>query len=124
MQGNLPGSVTQMERDAATFFDIDIPALFTWTYTAADAALIAAPVLYVGGSDSGRWFAEVRELLLSWLPRPEDVVIGGADHSLAISHPARCDRLEPGRLYGPPPHTPRKVVCVIGGESRQEAAPA
>lgn len=87
MQGNLPGSVTQMERDAATFFDIDIPALFTWTYTAADAALIAAPVLYVGGSDSGRWFAEVRELLLSWLPRPEDVVIGGADHSLAISHP-------------------------------------
>jgi pimeloyl-ACP methyl ester carboxylesterase len=33
MQRNLPGSVTQMERDAATFFDIDIPALFTWTYT-------------------------------------------------------------------------------------------
>jgi pimeloyl-ACP methyl ester carboxylesterase len=87
MQRNLPGSVTQMERDAATFFDIDIPALFTWTYTAADAALIAAPVLYVGGSDSGRWFAEVRELLLSWLPQAEDVVIDGADHSLAISHP-------------------------------------
>jgi hypothetical protein len=54
-----------MERDAATFFDIDIPALLGWNYTAADAALIAGPVLYVGGTDSGRWFAEVRELLLA-----------------------------------------------------------
>jgi pimeloyl-ACP methyl ester carboxylesterase len=83
---NLPGSVTQLERDAATFFDIDIPALLGWNYTAADAALIAAPVLYVGGTDSGRWFAEVRELLLSWLPQAEDVLLVGADHSLAITH--------------------------------------
>jgi pimeloyl-ACP methyl ester carboxylesterase len=75
-----------MERDAATFFDIDIPALLGWNYTAADAALIAGPVLYVGGTDSGRWFAEVRELLLSWLPQAEDVLIVGADHSLAITH--------------------------------------
>ena len=87
MERDLPGSVTQIERDAATFFDIDIPALLTWNYTAADAALISAPVLYVGGTDSGRWFAEVRELLLSWLPQAEDVLIAGADHGLALSHP-------------------------------------
>jgi pimeloyl-ACP methyl ester carboxylesterase len=87
MQRNLPGSVTQMERDAATFFDIDIPALLSWNYTAADAALIAVPALYVGGTDSGRWFAEVRELLLNWLPQAEDVLVVGADHSLAITHP-------------------------------------
>jgi pimeloyl-ACP methyl ester carboxylesterase len=87
MERNLPGSVSQMERDAATFFDIDIPALLAWNYTAADAALIGAPVLYVGGTDSGRWFAEVRELLLSWLPQAEDVLVVGADHSLPITHP-------------------------------------
>jgi pimeloyl-ACP methyl ester carboxylesterase len=86
IERNLPGSVTQMERDAATFFDIDIPALLAWSFSSTDATLIAAPVLYVGGTDSGRWFAEVRELLLCWLPQAEDVLIVGADHSLAITH--------------------------------------
>jgi hypothetical protein len=56
--------------------DIDMPALLTWKYTAADAALIAMPALDVGGTDSGGWFAEVRELLLSWLPQAEDVTPG------------------------------------------------
>jgi hypothetical protein len=37
-------------------------------------------------TDSGRWFAEVGKLLLSWLRQAEDVLVVGADHSLAISH--------------------------------------
>ena len=60
MQGNLPGSVSQMERDAATFFDIDIPALFTWTYTAAEppssqprCSTSAAVTAVVGSQKSG-----------------------------------------------------------------------
>lgn len=52
-----------------------------------DAARIDVPVLYVGGADSGPLFAEVRALILDWLPHAEDVVITGADHSLAITHP-------------------------------------
>lgn len=36
----------------------------------------------------GPWFAEVRSLVLSSLPQAEDVVIAGADHSLATAHPA------------------------------------
>ncbi len=82
----LPGSVTQMQRDAATFFDTDLPALLTWQFTAADARRITCPVLYVGGTYSGPWFAEVRELVLAWLTQTEDVVITGADHSLATTH--------------------------------------
>jgi pimeloyl-ACP methyl ester carboxylesterase len=27
--------------------------------------------------------------MLDWLPAPEDVVIDGADHNLAVTHPAR-----------------------------------
>jgi hypothetical protein len=34
-----------MERDAATFFDSDIPALLEWRFTAADAGRLLAPVL-------------------------------------------------------------------------------
>lgn len=84
----LPGSVVQMHRDAATFFDTDLPALLARQFTAADARRITCPVLYVGGADSGPWFAEVRELMLSWLALAEDVVIPRSDHSLAITHPA------------------------------------
>ncbi|CAN5544611.1 hypothetical protein BH23ACT6_BH23ACT6_27360 [soil metagenome] len=31
-------------------------------------------------------FAEVRQLMLEWLPHTEDVIINGADHSLALTH--------------------------------------
>jgi len=88
VERDLPGATEQMQRDAATFFDTDIPALLDWQFTAADARRITCPVLYLGGTASGPWFAEVRELMLSWLPQAENVVIAGADHALATTHPA------------------------------------
>ncbi|MGH2692857.1 MAG: hypothetical protein ACRDHM_10195 [Actinomycetota bacterium] len=42
-------------------------------------------MLHIGGSESGPWFAEVRQLILGWLPHAGDVVIEGADHSLALT---------------------------------------
>ena len=44
------------------------------------------PVLHIGGSDSGPWFAEVRERLHRLLPEMEDALIAGAGHSLATTH--------------------------------------
>ena len=82
-----PGSVAQIETDAATFFDTDIPALLNWRFSGRDAAQITAPVLYVGGTDSGPLFAEVRTQILGWLPDAEDILVAGADHSLAVTHP-------------------------------------
>lgn len=82
----LPGSAAQMERDTDTFFDTDLPALFTWDFGAADARRIDCPVLHIGGSASGPWFAEVREQILRWLPHAVDVVIDDADHSLCLTH--------------------------------------
>jgi pimeloyl-ACP methyl ester carboxylesterase len=84
---HLPGGVAQSHRDADTFFATDLPALLDWRFEAADAQRIRQPVLYIGGSHSGPWFAEVRRLILTWLPQTEDVQIAGADHSLAITHP-------------------------------------
>lgn len=82
----LPGASGQMRHDTRTFFDVDLPALLAWQFTPEDASRIQCPVLYVGGSHSGPWFAEVRELVLGWLPHARDVVIEGADHSLALTH--------------------------------------
>jgi pimeloyl-ACP methyl ester carboxylesterase len=84
----VPGAREQMERDTGTFFDTDIPALLAWRFGAEDARRISQPVLHIGGSDSGQWFAEVRDLMLTWLSQAEDVVLAGADHSLALIHPA------------------------------------
>jgi pimeloyl-ACP methyl ester carboxylesterase len=75
-----------MTRDAATFFDSDLPGLLDWQFGPADAERIVCPVLYVGGTDSGPWFAEVRDLMLEWFPGADDAVINGADHSLAFTH--------------------------------------
>lgn len=74
------------ERDVLTFFDADLPALLGWRFGAEDARRVGCPVLHVGGSDSGRFFAEMRELVRAWLPHAEDVVIQGADHALALTH--------------------------------------
>ena len=82
----LPGATAQMQRDAATFFDTDLPALFSWRFDRRDARRVSCPVLQVSGSDSGPWFAEVRDLVRAWLPQTEDVLLAGADHGLPVTH--------------------------------------
>ena len=88
IERTLPGAADQMQQDTSTFFDTDLPALLAWKFGAEDARRITQPVLHIGGSESGQWFAEVRDLMLTWLPQAEDVVLVEADHSLALTHPA------------------------------------
>lgn len=85
---HLPGGPAGAERDAETLFGTDLPALRAWRFAAEDADRITAPVLYVGGTESGPWFAQVHQEVLRRLPQAQDVVIAGADHSLPITHPA------------------------------------
>lgn len=85
-EAQLPGVTAQMRRDAVTFFDVDLPALLDWEFTRSDAAKIRCPVLYVGGTHSGQWFAEVADLMREWFPHADDVLIDGADHFLALTH--------------------------------------
>ncbi|MGZ6781042.1 MAG: alpha/beta fold hydrolase [Nocardioidaceae bacterium] len=88
MERDLLGSVASMERDAVTFFESDLPALLSWEFGANDAAAVRCPVLYVGGSESGPWFAEARTRILQLLPGAEDTTVEGAGHLLASTHPA------------------------------------
>jgi pimeloyl-ACP methyl ester carboxylesterase len=85
----VPGALQQVERDAEIFFGADLPALLSWRFGSEDARRIHQPMLYIGASASGPWFAEVRELILAWLPHSEDLVIAGADHFLAATHRAQ-----------------------------------
>lgn len=91
LERHLPGAVQQVERDAATFFASDIPALLSWDFDAAAARNIHQPTLYIGATDSGPWFSAVRKIMLDWLS-PEDVVVKGADHNLAVTHPGQIAR--------------------------------
>jgi pimeloyl-ACP methyl ester carboxylesterase len=88
LEADLPGTVAQIERDAATFFDIDVPALLDWQFGQDQARQIRCPVLYLRGSDSGPWFEEVSKLVLAWLPHAEDAVVSGAGHRLQATHPS------------------------------------
>lgn len=90
---DLPGSVAAMERDAGTFFATDLPALLSWSFTGGDAHRIRCPVLSLGGSQSGPWFAESRAQLQRWLPQLEDITVTGAGHLLASTHPAEVAKL-------------------------------
>jgi pimeloyl-ACP methyl ester carboxylesterase len=86
IEHDVPGASEQMASDLLTFFDTDLPALLTWQFDVGDAERITCPALHVGGSDTHRWFLEVRDLVRSWLPHAEDIQIEGAGHSLAITH--------------------------------------
>ena len=84
---DLPGSVAEMERDAATFFGADLPALLGWTFDDEQAATIACPTLLVGGAESHQRFDEMLTRLERVLARTTRVSVAGAGHSVALTHP-------------------------------------
>ena len=86
MNRQLPGSAEQTTRDAPTFLDVDLPARLAWESSKKDAERARRPLLYIGGTESGKWFAEVRSLVRDWFAEAEDAVIQVADHSLALTH--------------------------------------
>ncbi|HLZ71514.1 MAG TPA: alpha/beta hydrolase [Dehalococcoidia bacterium] len=86
----LPGAMVQAVADAATFFQIELPALAEWSFTQEQAARIAAPALSVlGGESPGLWpgWTEIDNLLKTWLPQTEGFVLPNATHLLQIQNP-------------------------------------
>lgn len=81
------GGAAQAEADAATWFEVEAPALAEWHFDADAAGGISAPVLYVVGSESGPFSVEGRDLALTWFPQAEEEVIEGANHLLQVQEP-------------------------------------
>jgi pimeloyl-ACP methyl ester carboxylesterase len=83
----VPDGVEQAEKDAATFFDIELPAIAQWSFGAEQAAPITCPVLSVLGTASAPLFVEGRRLLHTWFPHCQDADIAGATHYLQMERP-------------------------------------
>jgi 3-oxoadipate enol-lactonase len=81
VEAAMPGGVEQVERDAATFFDIELPALERWAFDVTAAKRIRHAVLYVTG-EIPQTGAALREFFCSHVPQTECVMIPGANHSL------------------------------------------
>ena len=84
----VPGGAEQAEKDAATFFEVEVPALEAWGLDPDRASRIKQPVLFIIGSESGPLFDEPKRLFVSSVPQTEEVVLPGLNHLLQMRDPA------------------------------------
>jgi pimeloyl-ACP methyl ester carboxylesterase len=82
-----PGSFDLAVADGDTFFKLEQPSLQSWEFTPEDARSIKQPVLAVLGANSERVFREVHELILSWIPHTEKLILPNATHMLQMMNP-------------------------------------
>ena len=83
----VPGGPEQAEKDAATFFEVEFPALEKWGFDSDQASRLSQPVLFVIGSESGPLFEEPLHLFQSAAPQTEEVVVPGLNHLLQMRNP-------------------------------------
>ena len=86
-ESTVPGAPEQAERDGATFFDVEVPALQNWVFDADCAARISQPVMYVIGTESGQIFEEGLKLVRSWFPETREARVPGVNHLLQMQKP-------------------------------------
>jgi pimeloyl-ACP methyl ester carboxylesterase len=78
------GGVDQAHRDAAAFFEAELPAVAAWSLGPDRARTITCPVLSVLGTDSGPLFAEGRTFLQEWFTGCVDADLRGVTHLLQM----------------------------------------
>jgi pimeloyl-ACP methyl ester carboxylesterase len=86
----LPAGFAQAVADADTFFGQELPALLAWSLPRENAARIAQPVLSIVGArslDLNPIWRQRHEMVLSWLPRAEGLILVDATHLLPIQQP-------------------------------------
>jgi pimeloyl-ACP methyl ester carboxylesterase len=84
IERTVPGGVDQAGRDAATFFEAELPAVAAWSFGPDRASTITCPVLSVLGTDSGPLFAEGRTFLHEWFTGCVDADLPGVTHLLQM----------------------------------------
>lgn len=94
----LPGAHERAAADADTFFQVELPALQAWSFTAEDARRIERPVLAVVGSESGPLFREGHALLAEWFPRAEQAELPSAHHALQMQQASALAEILAGFL--------------------------
>jgi pimeloyl-ACP methyl ester carboxylesterase len=82
-----PGAFELAVSDLDTFFQVELPALQQWRFTAEEATRLQQPVLAVVGAETAPIFREGHELLKQWLPQAEELVVPQATHGLQFMNP-------------------------------------
>ena len=82
-----PGAFELAVADVDTFFQVELPALQQWRFTAEDAARIRQPVLAVVGTETAPVFSEGHAVLKQWIPQTEELVVPQATHGLQMMNP-------------------------------------
>jgi pimeloyl-ACP methyl ester carboxylesterase len=83
-----PGAFDLAVTDIDAFFQVEIPALRQWQFTAEDAKRINQPVLSVVGMETADMFQESHALIKQWIPHAEELVIPQATHALQYMNPS------------------------------------
>jgi pimeloyl-ACP methyl ester carboxylesterase len=83
-----PGALELAITDLGTLFQVELPALQQWRFTAEEAAHIRQPVLAVVGTETAPMFRESHALLKQWFPQAEELVVPQATHALQQMHPS------------------------------------
>ena len=83
----LPGSWTQMVRDADMFFGIESTSMAQWPFGAAEAARITIPVLSLVGAESHAGALEFEQVLRAWFPQLETARVPGVNHMMHLRQP-------------------------------------
>ncbi len=73
--------------DAKTFFEVELPALQTWQYTADDLARVRVPALVVLGGTTPAARRDSHTALMKGIKQSEELVVPNAGHELHMSQP-------------------------------------
>ena len=83
----VPGGAEQAEKDAPTFFEVEVPALEEWVFDGDRSGRISQPILYVIGGESIPLFEAGRQHFQSLIPHTEHVVVPGVNHLMQMQDP-------------------------------------
>jgi pimeloyl-ACP methyl ester carboxylesterase len=95
---NMPGVAEQVEKDARTFFEVELPTISQWVFDRDRTGRISQPVLYVLGGESGPLFEAARDFFRSLVPGVEVVVLPGVNHLMQARDPEVVGRAIAGFL--------------------------
>lgn len=84
-----PGGAEQAEKDASTFFDVEMQSFPDWVFDNDRASRISQPVLHVQGGDSGPLMEASKQHFFSLIPDAEEVVLPGVNHAMQMGAPKR-----------------------------------
>lgn len=83
----LPDAFNEAVENADIFFQAEMPAVTRWRFGPEEASRVTQPVLNVLGAHSVSRFVEGSELIQSWFPDAERMLVPNATHLLMVQNP-------------------------------------